>query len=135
MAKARPRRVCSYAVVAVLLGLPGCDRGRVQQEERLRQGAQLFHAQGCILCHGREGHGDGERSQGLNPRPRDFRDRSAYIQGTAASDIAATLSTGIRIRSAQMPAFSHLSEGERLALGEFVVSLQRNAKDSPRATQ
>lgn len=118
-----------YLLVIAFLAGTGCD-GAGARRERVLEGAQLFQAQGCVLCHGRQGHGDGERSQGLNPRPRDFRDLSAYLQGTEARDIAATLATGIRVRSAQMPAFAHLSERERLALGEFIVSLQRSNDSS-----
>jgi mono/diheme cytochrome c family protein len=106
----------------------GCAGGEASDEQR-RVGERLFREQGCIVCHGPAGRGDGERAAALNPRPRDFRDRSAYVQGTTARDIAETLATGIRVHSASMPSFDHLTEPQRLAVGEFIVSLQRVRRD------
>jgi mono/diheme cytochrome c family protein len=115
--------VWPFVVATVLTGTMACS-GPLSRGERLRQGERLFQEQGCVVCHGPHGHGDGPNSRSLNPRPRDFRERSAFLQGTSSRDIAVTLKAGIRVRHAQMPTFSHLSERERLALGEFVVSLQ-----------
>jgi len=123
-----------FVAAALVTCTPACGRSE-SREERLRHGARLFEEQGCIVCHGREGHGDGQRSGSLNPRPRDFRDPGAYVQGTNARAIASTLETGIRVRDAQMPSFSHLAEGERLALGEFIVSLQRGVNGSARSSR
>lgn len=124
------RAVTACLVAAAVVTCAACSQSE-PPEERLRHGARLFEEQGCIVCHGREGHGDGVRSASLYPRPRDFRDASAYVQGTSARAIASTLETGIRVRDAQMPSFSHLAESERLALGEFIVSLRRDAIVAP----
>lgn len=117
---------------AVMACTSGCTEP-VSREERLREGTRLFEEQGCIVCHGREGRGDGTRSAALNPPPRDFRELTAYLQGTDARAIASTLQTGIRVHYAQMPTFAHLSERERLALGEFIVSLQQRQGQPIRA--
>lgn len=123
------RRASALALsVALALATAACgSRVPADSDELLRQGELLYQAQGCIVCHGRAGHGDGPNSRSLNPTPRDFRDLDAYLQGTDANDIADTLSTGVRVRNAQMPAFAHLTERERLALGVFIVSLQAGA--------
>ena len=115
--------IAGVLVLATFFGTASCAR-EVAPDAVRRQGKLLFEAQGCVVCHGQEGHGDGPKSRSLNPRPRDFRERDAYLQGTRAGDIAATVKTGIVVHSAQMPTFAHLTEAERLALGEFVVSLQ-----------
>jgi mono/diheme cytochrome c family protein len=99
-------------------------RGGPSREERLRQGEALYKTQGCVRCHGEHGHGNGPNARALNPPPRDFRALSAYLQGHSAREIADTLRTGMHARSAQMPNFSHRSESERLALAEFVASMQ-----------
>ena len=104
-------------LLAVLVG--ACASPAVTRQE----GARLFQEQRCLVCHGPEGHGDGERAGAFNPPPRDFRDLRAYRQGADAGAIAETVRTGVR--GAQMPSFSHLSKRERLALGAFVVSLQK----------
>jgi mono/diheme cytochrome c family protein len=117
------RRAVSFLLIACAIGAADCRNG-LSREEQLRQGEALYKTQGCVRCHGEHGHGDGPNARALSPPPRDFRALSAYLQGRSARDIAATLRTGIHVRSAQMPSFSHLSESERLAVGEFVASMQ-----------
>ena len=99
---------------------------RSRHSELVALGERLYREQSCVVCHGPSGQGNGSRAQALNPPPRDFRAQDAYLQGTTAQDIAETLKNGVRVRPSQMPSFSHLSERERLALGEFIVSLQRH---------
>ena len=116
--------------LVVLLIAPGCERA-ADREERPARGARLFEEQGCVVCHGAAGRGDGPRARALDPPPRDFSDVSAYLQGTSAAAIAATIAGGIRVHSAPMPTFAHLTEEERLALGEFIVALQRAGPTPP----
>lgn len=98
---------------------------RSPREDRRELGERLYIEQSCVACHGPLGHGDGTKADALNPPPRDFRSRSAYVQGTTARDVANTLKTGVVVHPSQMPSFAHLSDEQRLALGEFIVSLQR----------
>jgi len=62
----------------------------------------------------------------LDPKPRDFRDPAGYRQGRTLEGIADTLRIGVRAgdRISVMPAYSHLSEEERLAIATWIVSLQ-----------
>ena len=94
-------------------------------ENEIALGGELFKKNGCAVCHGREGRGDGHAAKSLNPRPRDFRELSAYQQGGTQREIAATVKNGIGRRNSAMPAYPHLSEADANALGAFVVFLQR----------
>jgi mono/diheme cytochrome c family protein len=91
------RRAVRFLLIACAIAAADCRSG-LSREERLRQGAALYKTQGCVRCHGE--HGDGANARALNPPPRDFRALSAYLQGHSARDIAATLRTGIHVRSA-----------------------------------
>jgi mono/diheme cytochrome c family protein len=48
-------------------------------------GAALFVAQ-CSVCHGPNGSGDGPGAIALNPKPRDFRDGTFYIDANANNE-------------------------------------------------
>ena len=94
----------------------------------IAQGHALYRVNGCAVCHGPDGRGDGVSAARLHPAPRDFKDLTSYVQGTSAADIAATLGAGFRTGTPPMPTYSHLSRSDRLALGAFIVSLQRAAE-------
>lgn len=99
---------------------PGSENIRASVE----RGRSLYQAHGCVVCHGRDGHGDGPAAASLNPRPRDFRDLQAYVQGTGVEDIARTLDSGVRSGKPQMPPYSHLPADDRYALATFIVSMR-----------
>ena len=94
-------------------------------ENQIALGGELFAKNGCAVCHGRDGRGDGHAAKSLNPSPRDFRELSAYQQGGTQREIAITVKNGIGRRNSAMPAYPHLSEADANALGAFVVFLQR----------
>lgn len=48
-------------------------------------GAALFVAQ-CSVCHGPNGSGDGPGAIALNPKPRDFRDGTFYLDANANNE-------------------------------------------------
>ncbi len=80
--------------------------------------AAILYQQLCVACHGAEGHGDGFKSETLNPRPTNFHDairmgkRSVYgLYNTISLGVART----------DMPGFSQLSDEERWSLA-FLVS-------------
>lgn len=108
-------RVITYAELDSALGsmtAPSSSDGRA-----------LYRSNGCVSCHGPDGHGDGPIAPTLDPLPRDFRDSAAFKHGTDAAAIAQTLATGIPGGGA-MPLFAHLTNAERLALARFVISLR-----------
>ena len=89
-------------------------------------GREHYLNYGCGSCHGAEGYGDGPVAVSLDPKPRDFRDPAGYRQGRTLESIADTLRVGVRAgdRISAMPAYSHLSEEQRLAIATWIVSLQ-----------
>lgn len=87
------------------------------------RGRDLYASNGCISCHGPTGRGDGPVGRTLTPSPRDFTDDAAYVNGRGPESIARTLATGLNRNGAKMPAFAHLTDGERMSLALFVLSL------------
>lgn len=86
-------------------------------------GAVLYAQNGCARCHGPSGHGDGPVGETLDPRPRDFRDASAFKNGIDTGAIADTIATGVP-EGGRMPTFGHLTATERRSLALFVISLR-----------
>lgn len=114
--------------------LAACSR---TPEPSAEAGRDLYAQNGCASCHGPIGHGDGPVGRTLDTRPRDFRDASAFKQGTDITSIAETIATGVtgglpgngvplyqRHHSQVMPQFDHLSEWERHSLALHVISLR-----------
>ncbi|MEQ1907615.1 MAG: cytochrome c [Vicinamibacterales bacterium] len=114
--------------------LAACSRA---PEPSAEAGRDLYAQNGCASCHGPNGHGDGPVGRTLETRPRDFRDASAFKQGTDITSIAETIATGVtgvprgngvaaheRHHSQVMPQFDHLSEWERRSLALHVISLR-----------
>jgi cytochrome c len=90
----------------------------------VERGRQLFERHGCTECHGRQGQGDGPIANSLNPRPRDFRDAGAFRYGASIDELASTIAAGIRVDDRRvMPAYGHLSAGDRNSLAAYVRSL------------
>jgi len=70
-----------------------------------RQGRVLYEKY-CLVCHGREGRGDGFNAYNLDPHPRDFSD-STYMAALSDAQIVRTISGGGRSvnKSPLMPAY------------------------------
>jgi high-affinity iron transporter len=127
------------AVAFSTAGILGCSQGPSPSTEA---GRDLFRQNGCGSCHGPDGHGNGPVAKTIEPQPRDFRDASAFTQGTDVASIASTIATGVMVHSQGnspadqhhrqlMPQFNHLSEAERRSLAMYVISL-RNPKQPER---
>lgn len=137
-------RTAPVALVAWIVSfgaLAACSRA---PEPSADAGRELYAQNGCASCHGPIGHGDGPVGRTLETRPRDFRDASAFKQGTDITSIAKTIATGVtgglpgkgedpheHHHSQVMPQFAHLSEWERRSLALHVISL-RNTKATER---
>jgi mono/diheme cytochrome c family protein len=92
--------------------------------EAIAAGMGLYTENGCGVCHGRDGSGKGPLAHTIQPPPRDYRDPSAYKQGTSVAEIADTIAAGVGGASSKMPQYLHLSEEERTLIGQYIVSLQ-----------
>ena len=112
----------------LLLGLgAGCGeetQGDATQDNPVAQGRKLFMANGCNLCHGPEGRGDGPVARSLNPKPRNFADLSAYKRGPGLEQIEETIQHGLNTGQGIMPAFPNIASEDRHRLALFIQSLQ-----------
>jgi mono/diheme cytochrome c family protein len=92
-------------------------------EPTVAEGLKLYRSNGCIGCHGPDGHGDGPVARDLLPPPRDFRVAAAFTGGTDVESIALTLAVGVP-SGGSMPYYAHLSNAERRAIARYVISLR-----------
>ncbi len=120
----------SFLIVLSIIFFNSCGSGDAghqvgARQDEIARGRDLFTRSGCAVCHGHEGRGDGRVARSLSPRPRDFRELSAYQQGNSKADIATTIKNGVGVRTSAMPAYPHLSTADAGALGAFVVFLQK----------
>ncbi len=115
------------ATLSVLL-LQGCGPNP-QEQERLRReavarGRHLYLTNGCAVCHGREGRGDGLNAQRYYPPPTNFYDTGSYRQGTSRGAMMRTIKNGVPREGSGMAGFDHLSDMELRDLAIFLESLQ-----------
>ena len=85
------------------------------------RGQQLYSRQGCAVCHGPGGRGDGPSVKRLDVPPRDLTDPRAYRHGSGEDQIAAAIRTGI----GAMPPYRDLSEEDARAIAAWLVTQQR----------
>ena len=119
-------RARAALLAALLVTACGRDQTAVRAAE-IEQGKGLYAANGCGTCHGATGRGDGPVARTLSPPPRDFRDASAFKNGTDPTSVANTIATGLTRDGGQMQSYFHLSERERFLLARFVISLHESA--------
>ena len=112
----------SWALVA----LAGCAGESDDDKSAVVQGKALFTRNGCAVCHGPEGRGDGQIAATLQPRPRDFRDPAAYKNGHSKAAIARTIQQGMPGTS--MPGYRHLSAEQREQIAAYIHSLTKKEK-------
>jgi mono/diheme cytochrome c family protein len=89
-------------------------------------GKKLYAVQ-CAYCHGAAGKGDGEASDILFPRPRDFTHGEFRLRSTpkgsppADEDLFRTITFGIP--GSAMPGFAFLADAERRSLVQYIKTL------------
>lgn len=90
------------------------------------EGKPIYDAE-CARCHGADGKGDGELSDSLEKKPRDFRDRE-YMQRLTPLHLYRVVRDGggaVELSRA-MPAFGRRLDDEQIAdVLAFVRSLSR----------
>lgn len=114
--------VVAYADLEATLDPSGAGAGPAA-EATVAEGLKLYRSNGCIGCHGPEGHGDGPVARDLIPPPRDFRVAAAFTGGADAESIALTLAVGVP-SGGSMPYYAHLTNHERRAIARYVISLR-----------
>lgn len=118
--------ILRWALAALAAGCAGeSDDGAVEQ------GKALFIRNGCAVCHGPDGRGDGQIAATLKPPPRDFRDPATYKNGPSKAAIARTIQKGMPGTS--MPGYAHLSAEEREQIAAYIRSLleKKENEDTP----
>ena len=94
-------------------------------EADIEKGQALYKRYGCAVCHGRNGHGNGQIARTLNPRPRDFHKIKDYKFGRSLEAITRTIAKGtINERGMGMPGYPQISEADRRLIAGFIVSMQ-----------
>jgi|GEM_PF-737095 len=121
-------------LVYFLLLLTSCDAGKEQQAamtaQLLEHGKQLYRGNGCAVCHGKSGRGDGPSSKNSVPTPTNFHDSQAFRIETSVNDIKLTVKEGTIRHGGAMPAFDHLTEQELHDIAVFLKSLQSISKST-----
>jgi mono/diheme cytochrome c family protein len=90
---------------------------------QVKVGYDLYQSQGCAVCHGKEGRGDGPAAASLGAKPRDFRSAEGFRGPRSVESIAQVLVEGVPGSGGGMPAYPHLSEADRSAIAAYVLSL------------
>lgn len=88
------------------------------------QGRRLYKQNGCYVCHGDKGKGDGKIAHTLDPRPQDLADMETYKRGADLAQIMETIEKGIGVKKLIMPGYPHLSLADRRRIARYLRSLQ-----------
>ena len=119
--------ILRWALAALVAG---CTGESDDAKGTVAQGKALFTRNGCAVCHGPDGRGDGQIAATLRPPPRDFRDPAAYKNGHSGAAIARTIQKGMPGTS--MPGYGHLSAEEREQIAAYIRSLlKKENEDTP----
>lgn len=107
------------------VGLGACSEAELGAPKAaspdLVRGHELYLRNGCAVCHGDSGRGDGKLAATLAPPPRDFADKTAYKQGGELAQIEASIRAGL----GAMPAYAHLKPADLRAIARYIQSLQK----------
>ena len=115
--------VLRLAVAVLALGCGG--ESEEKSKDEVASGRALFIRNGCAVCHGESGRGDGQIAASLKPPPRDFRDLTAYKKGSSQEAIALTIKRGVP--GSTMRGYPHISAADRRLIAIYIRSLQGEA--------
>lgn len=127
--------------VLVSCGKPHSPVPGMVVTETLSEGQRLYHTRGCAACHGRYGHGDGDRASLLAIPPRDLSGLAFYRQGNDLDSVAETIRSGVtngpkvpktnavliwmgKKPQLPMPAYPFLTTEERRSIAAYVIYLR-----------
>jgi len=120
------RRTCHNRAVRVavvfttiLLTAAACGPGADTPD-----GRELYLAYGCAACHGASGDGSGPAASLAAFKPRDLRALDSYSGARTVEGIATTIAFGIADGRTGMPAYPDIPKRERLAIAEYILSLE-----------
>jgi len=85
----------------------------------IKEGKKLYQANGCPVCHGDQGRGDGPLANGLDNKPRNFRD---YEEMKRMPTIRMEQAIHNGLEGTAMPAFSHFSDSQIEVLTNYLRS-------------
>jgi mono/diheme cytochrome c family protein len=85
----------------------------------IEKGKKLYQANGCPVCHGDQGRGDGPLADGLDNKPRNFKD---YEEMKRMPTIRMEQAIHNGLKGTAMPAFSHFSDSEIEVLTSYLRS-------------
>lgn len=88
----------------------------VDKARGVKVGQALFQ-ENCVICHGKEGKGDGEAAAAMKPRPKSLIDRT--VQAQTDGELFWKISEG---REA-MPGWKSIAEKERWSLVHYLRAL------------
>ena len=116
--------ICSCSTESDLADIDdGSVSGFVRTAE-ISKGRRLYKQNGCYVCHGEQGKGDGKLAHTLDPKPRDLADAQSYRKGVELEQIMETVRKGIGVGKVVMPGYGHLSKADRRCIARYLVSLQ-----------
>ena len=109
----------------VIVLVAGCGGEEKRTSDEVAEGKKLFIRNGCAVCHGPLGRGDGPVAASLKPPPRDFSDNKAYKKGATVEAIGETIRRGVP--QSAMPAYPHLDTEDLRLIAVYIQSLQGKA--------
>jgi mono/diheme cytochrome c family protein len=114
-------------VIFVLLLLPSIAFSAPLKEKftdlpdpiSIEAGKKLYQSNGCPVCHGDQGRGDGPLAGGLENKPRNFKD---YEEMKRMPTIRMEQAIHNGLEGTAMPAFSHFSDSQIEVLTNYLRS-------------
>jgi mono/diheme cytochrome c family protein len=96
----------------------GVPAGLLASADARARGRRLF-VEHCVLCHGKNGDGHGERTEGLTRAPRDF--TADWRRSTSPRRVFFAIREGLA--GTPMPQWKSLSEQDAWDMTAYVLSL------------
>ncbi len=92
---------------------------KLADKYEVKKGRELFQNNGCAMCHGEDGSGNGPMASSLKNHPRDFHD---YNEMHRMPDVRIEQAIREGLEGTAMPAFPDFSENELIELTHYLRS-------------